>query len=41
MKKNYFIKKEFLTINPINKGVASKLSKNDIKHYLSNNHSNS
>ncbi|CDW86274.1 UNKNOWN [Stylonychia lemnae] len=38
MKKNYFIKKEFITINPINKGVASKLSKNDIKHYLSNNH---
>eukprot|EP00347_Sterkiella_histriomuscorum_P014579 403360344 len=35
LKKNYFIKKEFITVNPLNLGITGKLNKNDIKHYLS------
>lgn len=36
--KKYFIKKEFLTLNPVNKGIRAKLSSDDLKNYIEKNH---
>lgn len=37
-KQNYFIKREFLTKNPVNKGISVKLTSDDLKHYIEHNH---
>lgn len=40
LRKNYFIKREFITVNPVNQGISGKLIKNDIKHYFAVNSPN-